>query len=141
MGALSRNDNGWDQGILFYLPNMTWLSPLGFSAQMISATYQSMLLPFADDERWNTSLDLLAVQSEDRMTTVLRVVNVMSEEVPVNVQLNGWHCGQAVVAASELYDDEQELSAVNPPSDVRRVAPRPGPPTMYDAATKVLKYT
>lgn len=27
--AQSRNNNGWDQGAVFYLPNMTWPSPLG----------------------------------------------------------------------------------------------------------------
>ena len=33
--ALGRNDNGWDQGQLFYLPNATWLSPYGWAQRMI----------------------------------------------------------------------------------------------------------
>eukprot|EP00966_Prymnesium_polylepis_P086292 1997573-Prymnesium_polylepis.1 len=58
----SRNDNGWDQGAIFYLPNMTWPSPLGFAVQMISNTSPELarVLPLVDSPSWNGTLDLAA---------------------------------------------------------------------------------
>lgn len=140
--AQSRNDNGWDQGIMFYLPNMTWLSPLGYSIQMISHTDQPNLLEFHDDSSWNGTLDILAVQSKDGMTTVVRVVNTASYPVNCSLTLFGLSCqGTVTVQSQELYDTTNEgLSVVNPPGQPDKISPRVGLPVKFDMKTNRMSY-
>lgn len=96
---------------------------------MISATHQPLLLAFDDDRSWNTTLDLLAVGSEDGQTVVLRVVNVLNATVPAVLALSGYNCSaadpsarRATVMAVEMWG--ADLDAVNPPATPAAIAPK-----------------
>ena len=73
---------------LFYLPNMTWPSPLGYTIQMISASTPpngGLLVHFADDLSWNDTLDVVAVRDTNATTVVVRVVNTVNNDLELTV--------------------------------------------------------
>lgn len=62
---------------------------------------------------------------------VVRVVNTVDSAINASLVLGGWTCGDNTrVTAQELFDVNNDLSAVNPPGDPTHVSPRPGPPCM-----------
>ena len=111
---------------MFVLPNMTWLSPLGFAQQMISASFQPNLVHVIAGS-WNSTLDILAVRSDDNATIVFRVVNMDVAAATSTIQVLGIQCaGRSSVQVSELYSDDGNLAAVNPPSEPTKISPRIG---------------
>ena len=111
---------------MFVLPNMTWLSPFGFAQQMISASFQPNLVHVIDGS-WNITLDILAVRSDENATIVFRVVNMDDAAAASTIQVLGIQCaGRSSVQVSELYSDDGNLTAVNPPSEPTKISPRVG---------------
>ena len=118
-----------DQGLVFVLPNMSWLSPLGFAQQMISQSYEPNLMAVAKGD-WEEVLDVLAVRSDDNATLVLRVVNFQAHAVDAAIEFLAQPCqGRSSVSVSELYSSSADLRAVNSPSEPTKVAPRVGDST------------
>ena len=75
--VFGHNDNSWDQGQVFILPNQTWLSPLGYAQQMLAqSSNATRVLATPNEAAWNASLDVAALRSDDGATTVVRVVNL-----------------------------------------------------------------
>jgi len=75
-----------DQGISFFLPNMTWLQPPGYVHAMIASTWaeQTVSATLAPD---GGSLPLAAQLADGGKTLVLRAVNPAAGAQPVNVTL------------------------------------------------------
>jgi len=109
---------------------------------MISATHQPRLLRTVDSAAWNGTLDVLAVQSDDGATTVLRVVNVLPVPAAANMTVYGLPCaGPASVAAVELYDSSGAgLAAVNPPAQPDLVSPQAGANVAFEVASASFVY-
>ncbi len=86
-----QNDNGWDQGQIFFSPSNVWMQPPYYAQQMAATHHQPLLLDASctlDD-----SLDYTATCNEMCDTLVLHVVNYGLS--PRELSLNLKHFGQA----------------------------------------------
>ena len=72
--ADGQNDNGWNQGLLFYNPSQVWLQPPGYVTQMFSRDYMPRVVT-AEVRGGQSRLDVTSTRSDDGKTLVLRVVN------------------------------------------------------------------
>ena len=68
-----QNDNGWDQGQIFFSPSKVWLQPPFYAQQMAATNHQPLLVESSLTD--NTDLDCTATRNEKGDTLVLHVVN------------------------------------------------------------------
>jgi len=118
--ALGRNDNDWDQGQVFYLPNMVWLSPHGWSQVMLAHSIQPNVLVQDDDTAWNNTIDVIAVTDDAFRVVIIRVVNFGGANFDASLIV------QEVKLASQNVDVEQmkgPVDGVNPPSNPAQYSP------------------
>ena len=68
-----QNDNGWDQGQIFFSPSMAWMQPPFYAQQMAATNHQPLLV----ESRCTSSenLDYTATRNEKGDTLVLHIVN------------------------------------------------------------------
>merc|ERR1712110_1161923 len=95
-----------DQGLLFYLPNATWLQPPGHVHRLTAQTRQPLAVevvaqgPGCPDDRPGSGM-LSAQASEDGRTVVVRVVNPgPPRNISVQVNFSGLAAVQSVAATS-----------------------------------------
>ena len=116
----------FDQGISFFLPNMTWLQPPGHVHSMISSTWQPHALNFTVQSAeprapYPYSAAVLSAQlSHDKTTLVLRLVNTLATSRKVALTLKGF---DAKLTASMITLRADSLDAANPPGDPLLVSP------------------
>jgi hypothetical protein len=82
-----QNDNGWDQGLLFFNPSQVWLQPPGYVTQMQSRNELSNLLRCDVSEA--SHLDVTAKASANGKAVTLEVVNP-GEAESVMIDLQGF---------------------------------------------------
>ena len=70
--ALAQNDNGWDQGQVFFTPDHVWAMPPFYAQQMAAENYEPLRV---QSDVSGADLDVTAIGSEDGKTLVLSVVN------------------------------------------------------------------
>merc|ERR1711920_945102 len=110
----------WDQGISFFLPNMTWLQPPGHVHAMITETWADQTIQMdIDGAPGDKSLHVAAQRSASEL--VLRVVNAGGEDLQTTFQVSGAHV-TGPASLRTLQDDD--LKAVNTPSAPSAVAPK-----------------
>lgn len=73
-----QNDNGWNQGQIFFTPSQTWGMPPYYAQQIASLHHQPLLVESMLDKP-NPNLDITATRSEDGSQTVLHIVNAGSD--------------------------------------------------------------
>ena len=83
-----QNDNGWDQGQIFFSPSQVWMQPPFYAQQMAARNHQPLLV-------WShctpsDSLDCTATRSERGDTLVLHVVNYSTSSREVALNLSGF---------------------------------------------------
>lgn len=110
----------WDQGISFFLPNMTWFQPPGFVHVMIKNTWAetSVKASFAPG---NATFPFAAQVTKDGKTLILRAVNSYSGDQPFsvsfpNVQASGPSYTLWTLSGSDLNGD-------NTPSNPTSISP------------------
>jgi hypothetical protein len=96
-----QNDNGWDQGLLFFNPSQVWLQPPGYVTQMLSRSYQPILVNSQVQSSSNV-LDVTAKRSTDGKTLVLQVVNLSDQSVLSAISLSGFRPSSSISKAEEL---------------------------------------
>jgi alpha-L-arabinofuranosidase len=116
--AWQQNDNGWDQGQLFYTPAGWWGMPPYYSQQMI-ARHQQPLLVRTILEGAGDALDVTATRSEDGKVVVVKIVNQEEAALPVILDL-GTAAEPGSVHISCL---SGPLDGVNSPEEPRRYVP------------------
>jgi hypothetical protein len=96
-----QNDNGWNQGLLFFNPSTVWLQAPGYVTQMISRNYLPQLVQcnVTGGDVW---LDVNAKRSEDGKTLVMQIVNPMDKEVSVQIHLAGFTPTKSVAQVAVL---------------------------------------
>ena len=104
-----QNDNGWDQGQVFFTPDHAWAMP-PFYAQQI-ASRNALPLRVQSSVTGVDGLDVLATRSEDGKTLVLNVVNVSGDARQASIFLAGFG---GVRAATHVEALAGPLEAVNP---------------------------
>eukprot|EP00658_Telonema_sp_P-2_P038649 TRINITY_DN27689_c0_g1_i2.p1 TRINITY_DN27689_c0_g1~~TRINITY_DN27689_c0_g1_i2.p1 ORF type:complete len:676 (-),score=152.23 TRINITY_DN27689_c0_g1_i2:251-2278(-) len=122
MGDSTDFDN-WDQGISFFLPNMTWLQPPGYVHQMVAQSWQPNALSWAADSVPATVFS--AQKSDDDKIVVLRYANTANETATMTVNL--MHGGKPVDPVGDAKVSvlsSADPNAANPPGDPARVSPK-----------------
>jgi len=96
-----QNDNGWDQGLLFFNPAKTWLQPPGHVTRMISQHFQPRLVQ-CEVSPVKQPLDINAKLSDDGGTLVMQVVNASAQQVEAVVELTGFAPRAPAAKVTEL---------------------------------------
>lgn len=110
-----QNDNGWDQGGVFFTPTHAWTMPPADAQRQLSRD----ALPLRVAATAEGGLDVLATRSEDGRTLVLTVVNVADHAVPASLSLGSFRpkFGRCWILAGPF-------AAVNPPNGPKAVVPQ-----------------
>lgn len=81
-----QNDNGWDQGQVFFTPTQVWGMPPYYAQQMAALHH----LPLRVKESVTGTLDVTATTSENKDTLLLHVVNTGSTAIAAGIELKGF---------------------------------------------------
>lgn len=110
-----QNDNGWDQGQLFFTPDRVWAMPPYDVQRMLSADR----LPLRVQATGGAGLDILATRSENGRKVALTIVNVGTEPVRSAISLDKFvpRSVEAWTLSGPPLDD-------NPPQGAQRIVPR-----------------
>lgn len=119
-----QNDNGWDQGLLFFNSGKVWLQPPGFVTQMVSSAYQPWLVRCdvnSDEEATALStLDVTTTCDEDGKSIVIRVVNRGDEDTDLVIDIEGFEPAKQTMKVTTL---AAALNAVNTADRTTNVVP------------------
>jgi hypothetical protein len=114
----SNNFDSWDQGISFFLPNMTWFQPPGYVHIMFKNTWADTTLAAT-----GAPFPFAAQRSADGKTLVLRAVNTYGGAWPFNVTLTGMAAAGSDVTVWTLGGAKNKHSDDNTPANPTFVAP------------------
>ena len=112
--ALGQNDNGWDQGQIFFTPARVWGMPPFYAQQMAAKNH----LPLRVMESVEGDLDVTATRSEDGKTLVLHVVNTEKSPVKASIVLKGFPDRKPGVTVWTLAGTLQSENTVENPERV-----------------------
>lgn len=104
-----QNDNGWDQGQLFFTASQVWGMPPYYSQKMQTENH----LPLRIHTSLNGPLNVSAARSEDGKTIALYVVNATATAINAKLEFEGFENRKAETKVSTL---SGELSDRNSPS-------------------------
>merc|ERR1712130_596236 len=114
--------DAFDQGISFFLPNMTWLQPPGYVHQMISDTWQPLavqtILDPATAPGPNSKYSISAAKAKNGSKCVVRYVNADAHPQNVTFQVDG------MSSASGLQISHYDLEGANPPGNPDAISPK-----------------
>lgn len=112
-----QNDNGWDQGQIFFTPSQVWGMPPFFAQQMAACNHQ----PLRIASSVVGDLDVTATRSEDGKTLVLHVVNVGANGFTATLKVDGFTPTEANASVEQL---AAPLSATNTPKTPNQIQPQ-----------------
>ena len=112
-----QNDNGWDQGQIFFSPSEVWMQPPFYAQQMAAANHQPLLIGSSLSSQNN--IDLTATRNDAGDTIVLHVVNYAS--TPKSIALNLKNFGE--ISGIECYSLSGTLNGENTPEHPTRFVP------------------
>ena len=116
--AYAQNDNGWDQGQIFYTPDKVWLQPCGWAQQMASANHRDILVAGRTDD---AEVTVSATRDREGSSVVLHLCNSSADAKPVAFDFAG-ATGLTLAKATSL--SAPRLETRNPPDDPDRVSPK-----------------
>jgi len=108
--ALGQNDNGWDQGQVFFTPSQVWGMPPFYATQMAAKNHE----PLRVESTVEGDLDVTATRSEKGDILVLHVVNTKGTEVGTKVDVKGYKVGSKVQVYTLAGDPKAENSPEHP---------------------------
>lgn len=85
---MGQNDNGWDQGQIFFSPSQVWMQPPFYAQQMAATNHQPLLVESTCSPI--TDLDYTATRNEMGDTLVLHIVNYSTTERSLTLDLSGF---------------------------------------------------
>ena len=109
-----QNDNGWDQGQLFFTPSQVWGMPPYYAQQMASANH----LPLLVSSGIVAGLDITATRSENGDTLILHVVNVNSSSKKTILSIQGFSGASGAV---NMYTLSGALNMENTPLNPEQI--------------------
>ena len=83
-----QNDNGWDQGQIFFSPSQVWMQPPFYAQQMAAKNHQPLLVESCCTI--NDNLDYTATCNEAGDTIVLHIVNYATSSQSLTLNLTGF---------------------------------------------------
>ena len=115
-----QNDNGWDQGLLFFNPAQVWLQPPGYVTRMIAHSYQPVHVP-VKIQNGGEKIKVTAARSEDGKTLVLHVVNSGDRPITAALGIEGFKASKPLASVEELAGP---MDAVNSAAEPQRIVPQ-----------------
>ncbi|MEO3403533.1 alpha-L-arabinofuranosidase C-terminal domain-containing protein [Mucilaginibacter sp. CAU 1740] len=112
--ALGQNDNGWDQGQVFFTPDKVWGMPPFYSQQMASANH----LPLNIAATAKGKIDVSATLSEDGKQLILHIVNPTEQPVPAKIDLHNFEKRNAQVTITQLAGKLKDVDTVAKPAAI-----------------------
>lgn len=110
-----QNDNGWDQGMVFFTPDKVWLQSYGWAQALAAANHRDLLIASTCDD---ADVILSATRDREDKSIVLHVVNAGGVEKPL--ALTGLD-GHRLVRATTLAAPDLRLD--NPARAPDRIVP------------------
>ena len=83
-----QNDNGWDQGQIFFSPSQVWMQPPFYAQQMAATNHQPLLVKSSLTS--SAGLDYTATRNEKGDTLVLHIVNYDSSDRSLTLDLQNF---------------------------------------------------
>lgn len=111
-----QNDNGWDQGQIFFTPSQVWGMPPYYAQQMASKYHLSQRVFSSAD----ASLDVTATRDKQGNMLVLHVANIHGKAISANLDIAGFENAKSVKAIYLA----GKLSDVNTPEEPERIVPK-----------------
>lgn len=96
-----QNDNGWNQGLLFFNPKYVWGQPSYYITKMMAENYLPQVIE-SDFVSKSDTLDITSCRSADGKIVTIQVVNSKSIAVNTDVQLNYYNGTATKVTVTEL---------------------------------------
>ncbi len=118
---LGQNDNGWNQGQVFFTPDRVWGMAPYYAQQMASANH--LPLRVASEVSGEVGggaggLDVTATRSEDGRTLILKVVNRCPAINRASIEISGF---QKPRSQAEVWTLAGHLKAFNAPGEPERI--------------------
>lgn len=107
-----QNDNGWDQGQVFFTSSQVWGMP-PFYAQQMAALHYLPLRVASEVRSPEDVLDVTATRSEDGKTLVLKAVNISARPLTTAIQITQW---ERITALAEVWTLTGQLNDRNSPT-------------------------
>ena len=108
--ADGQNTNGWDQGLVFYDPQRSWLQPPGYVTQMIASNYLPRVVNTV-----TTNPQLTVTASTDGTELVIQVVNASGSSQTPTIRLTGYTPATRTAQVTQLSGDRADQNdAANP---------------------------
>lgn len=82
-----QNDNGWDQGQIFFSPSQVWMQPPFYAQQMAAMNHQPLLV---ESSCTSSDIDYTATRNERGDTIVLHIVNCATAKRELFLNLSGF---------------------------------------------------
>ena len=118
--AYAQNDNGWDQGQIFYTTDKVWFQPSGWAHKMASESHRDLLVASQTDDG---DVTVSATRDRSGESMVLHLCNQSPAMKTVSFNLSGnGSDGYSLARAVSL--SAPRLDAVNTPDDPCRISPK-----------------
>lgn len=102
-----QNDNGWDQGHVFFTPDQVWGMPPYYAQQMAAANHLPLVV--SSQVTGSPDLDVTATKSTDGRTVCLHVVNLGPAETVTQLKIKGLlnvdHVARVWTLSGDLKDE------------------------------------
>jgi alpha-L-arabinofuranosidase len=113
-----QNDNGWDQGQIFFTPSQVWGMPPYYAQQMASENHLPLLVN-SSVEGNNSSLDVTATRSDDGKKIVLHIANIDGKDVKAKFNIKGF----SNLKTAHTITLAAPLKEVNTPENPTKIVP------------------
>lgn len=130
-----QNDNGWNQGQIFFNSSQVWCQPPYYAQQMAASHHQPVLL---SPTFRNASLNLTATRNEDGTKIVFHIVNSSSREQKVKLAIS--NIGE-IKAINGVSLSSRNLTDHNTPQNPENVVPSTFTVTEPQVALAPYSYT
>ncbi len=125
-----QNDNGWDQGQVFFTSGQVWTMPPYYAQQMAAQTY--LPLRVESTVEGAPDLDVTATRSEAGETLVLKMVNTANAARHATIALKGFG---SVSSRADRWTLSGALEAVNTPEAPEQIHPEHSSMRAADSVT------
>ena len=112
-----QNDNGWNQGQIFFTPDKVWGMPPYHAQKLASQHHQPLLVESVMVGRRSDTLDITATRSDDGRELVLHIVNLATEAQSIELDFTTF----GKIRKAEKWAIAGEENDVNSPDEPQRI--------------------
>ena len=115
-----QNDNGWNQGQIFFTPDKVWGMPPYHAQKLSSEHHQPLLVESHVSGNNSDMIDVTATRSEDGKTMVLHIVNLSASSQDMRVDFTSF----GKIRKAEKWTISGDLDDANAPDDPLHISAR-----------------